>query len=80
MLLEQPTHVKRDKITTAHNLAVSANPRMLRHGDRTERHALLNYRAYIYRACGDSQYHRRSYLQNNSYSHFGGDCAPASNG
>lgn len=47
MLLEQSTHVKRDKITTAHNLAVPTNPRMLRHSDRTERHAQLNYRAYI---------------------------------
>jgi hypothetical protein len=70
MLLEQSTHAKQDKITTTHDLAVPTNPRLLRHGDHTERHALLNYRAYIYRACEDSKYHRRCYLQNNSYSHF----------
>jgi hypothetical protein len=70
MLLEQSTLVIRDKITTAHNLAVPTSPRILRHGDLTERHALLNYRALIYSACEDSKYHRRSYLQDNSYSHF----------
>jgi len=70
MLLEQSTRVKRDKITTAHNLTIPTNPRVLRHGDLTERHALLNYRAFIYSACEDSNSHRRSYLQDNSYSHF----------
>jgi hypothetical protein len=70
MLLEQSTHVKRDKITTAHNLAVPTSPRILRHGDLTERHALLNYRAFIYSACEDSFNDDTCYLQNNSYSHF----------
>lgn len=70
MLPEQSTLVIQDKITTAHNLAVPTSPRILRHGDLSKRHALLNYRAFIDRACEDSKCHRRSYLQYNSYSHF----------
>ena len=70
MLPEQSTLVLRDKITTTHNLAIPTSPRMLRHGDLTARHALLNYRAFIYSACEDSKCHRRSYLQYNSYNHF----------
>lgn len=59
MLLEQPTIVIRDKITTVHHLAIPTSPRILRHGDIAERRARLNYRVLTHSSstCGDSRSH-----------------------
>lgn len=70
MLLEHHTLVIQAKNTAVHHLTIPISPRILKHGDLTARHAPLSYRAFIDRACEDSRNHNRSYLQDNSYSHF----------
>jgi hypothetical protein len=70
MLSEHATLVIRDKITTTDNLSAPTSLHILSRGGLSERHALLNYRAFTYSACKDSKGYARSYLQHNSYSHF----------